>query len=67
MSNKEKSASANSISRESLSAFRERGLTAAERTILQGDGIPAEEVLKKLESKVEAARNRQKAIDILPT
>ena len=45
---------------ESLGEFRKRGAAAIERTVRLGNGIPAEDVIRSLEAKVEAARARQK-------
>lgn len=47
--------------------FRRRGREAIERTIETGSGIPAEEVIAKLQAKVDAARQRQaQAIKTVP-
>ena len=39
--------------------FVERGRAAIARSIADGDGIPADVVIAKLEAKVQAARNRR--------
>lgn len=41
--------------------FLQRGLAAIGRTQADGDGIPAETVIAKLEAKLVAARRRKKA------
>ena len=41
------------------SEFRRRGREAIEGTIETGSGIPAEEVIAKLQAKVDAARQRR--------
>lgn len=40
-------------------AFVNRGKRAIEKSIAAGDGVPAEEVIAKLEAKVAAAKNRR--------
>ncbi len=46
---------------EGESAFVRRGMAAIKSTIANGDGIPAEAVIAKLESKMAAARQRRAA------
>lgn len=46
--------------RRDQSEFVRRGLAAIARSEAQGDWIPAEQVIAKLEAKVAAARERQK-------
>jgi predicted transcriptional regulator len=52
----------NEVARRQIqSEFVRRGMAAINRTVAAGDGIPAEVVLAKLESKLAAARRAQRA------
>lgn len=41
--------------------FIQRGMAAIERTVIAGDGVPAEAVIAKLEQKLAAARKAKHA------
>ena len=44
--------------RQDQAEFLRRGLTAIQRTVAAGDGIPASTVIAKLEAKLAAAKKR---------
>ena len=44
--------------RQDQAEFLRRGLTAIQRTVAAGDGIPASTVIAKLEAKLAAAKQR---------
>lgn len=54
-----KNSEPNSPQRESQAAFVARGKASIERSIENGDGVPAEVVIAKLTAKLVAARKRQ--------
>ena len=47
--------------RRAQAEFARRGMAAIDRTVADDDGIPAQEVLARLEHKLAAARARQRA------
>jgi len=46
--------------RRDQSEFMRRGVLAIERTKSDGDGIPADEVIAKLEARLKAAKDKQR-------